>query len=311
MIWKYIALILISAAALLLPSCGHEQQLTLIQIQPSTETFGASNIPVIANAGSNVQLKALGTYIHPPVTKDITNSVVWSSNTPGMVMVNTTGLITATGQACGGTLISATVTTNHSIGNIGSTGAIVTGFMTANVVCFTSSGSGGPVLTVNFPGPGSGRPPAAAGRGDAVPAAHPVASPAASTAASHGPDSRRMPLQAGDFLARVRVPQLHYFAFAQILQAVIRRPHGGQDLAVGGEGGGSKQGMPLGNPRAAQLLAAGHIPLADDVIHARSNESCAISRECNGRHLSVVHGKSSQFLSRGGIPEPDGTVARG
>jgi hypothetical protein len=153
---KCLRLALLVVAALSLPSCGHDQQLTSIEIQPSTETFGASNIPVIANAGSNVQLKALGTYIHPPVTKDITNSVVWFSNTPDMVTVNPTGLITATGQACGGTLVSATVTTNHSVGNIGSTGAIVTGFMTANVVCFTSSGSGGPVLTANFAGNGSG-----------------------------------------------------------------------------------------------------------------------------------------------------------
>jgi hypothetical protein len=156
MIWKSVGLILVSAAVLLLPSCGHEQQLTSISIQPSTETFGASNIPVIDNAGSSVQLKALGTYIHPPVTKDITDSVVWSSNTPGMVTVSPTGLITATGEACGGTLVSATVTTNHSIGNIGSTGAIVTSFMTANVVCFTGSGSGGPLLTANFSGNGSG-----------------------------------------------------------------------------------------------------------------------------------------------------------
>ena len=28
-----------------------------------------------------MQLRALGTYIHPPVTKDITNQVTWESNT--------------------------------------------------------------------------------------------------------------------------------------------------------------------------------------------------------------------------------------
>jgi hypothetical protein len=79
------------------------------------------------------------------------------SNTPDMVTTNSTGLITATGQSCGGTLISATVNTNHSVGNIGSSGAIITGFMTANVVCFTGSGSGGaPILTANFAGTGSG-----------------------------------------------------------------------------------------------------------------------------------------------------------
>jgi hypothetical protein len=119
-----------------LPGCGHDQQLVGITVVPNVETFGATNIPVIANAGAKVQLRALGSYIHPPVTKDITTQVVWSSNTPNMVTVDAGGLITATGNACGGTIISATVTTNHSSGDIPSNGAIVTGTMTANVVCF-------------------------------------------------------------------------------------------------------------------------------------------------------------------------------
>jgi len=120
-----------------LSACGHEQQLVGITVVPTTETFGAANIEVDRNAGANVQLRALGSFIHPPVTKDITNQVIWTSNTPDMVMVNSTGLITATGRACGGTIISATVTTNHSSANISSNGAIVTGTMQANVVCFT------------------------------------------------------------------------------------------------------------------------------------------------------------------------------
>ena len=136
-----------------MPSCGHDQQLVSIAVQPTTETFGAANIPVSADAGATVQLRALGSYIHPPVTKDITNQVQWSSNTPQMVTVNSTGLITVTGLACGGTLISATVTTNSSAGNRSSSGAIVTGTMTANVVCFTGSGQ---LLAVTFMGAGTG-----------------------------------------------------------------------------------------------------------------------------------------------------------
>jgi hypothetical protein len=139
-----------------IPSCGHDQQLVGITVQPTTETFGAANIPVSADAGLSVQLRALGSYIHPPVTKDITDQVTWSSNTPNMVAVSSTGLVAPTGNACGGTIVSATVTTNHSAGNLPSSGALVTGNMTANVVCFTGAGGGGPSLTVNFPGPGSG-----------------------------------------------------------------------------------------------------------------------------------------------------------
>ena len=129
-------LLAVASLLLTLPACGHDQQLVSITIVPAIETFGDANTPVDLDQGLNVQLRALGSYIHPPVTKDITNQVTWVSNTPQMVTVNSTGLITATGLSCGGTIISATVTTNHSEGNISSTGALVTGSMTANVVCF-------------------------------------------------------------------------------------------------------------------------------------------------------------------------------
>jgi hypothetical protein len=134
---KWFKLLLICSAAVVILSCGHDQQLVSINVVPGVETFGASNIPVSQDAGLNVQLKALGGYIHPPVTKDITNQVTCSSNTPQMVTVNSTGQITATGKACGGTIVSATVTKNSSDGGLSSTGALVVGTMTANVICFT------------------------------------------------------------------------------------------------------------------------------------------------------------------------------
>jgi hypothetical protein len=118
-------------------ACGHDQQLESITIIPAVENFGSTKTPVIDDAGLNVQLRALGSYIHPPVTKDITSKVTWTSNTPQMVTVDANGVITATGLACGGTIISATIVTNHSDGAISSTGALVTGSMTANVICPT------------------------------------------------------------------------------------------------------------------------------------------------------------------------------
>lgn len=143
-------LCVIAAASLLLSlsSCARDQELTLITVQPITETFGASNIPVSANAGLNVQLRALGTYIHPPVSKDITNQVTWSSNTPQMVTTNATGLLTATGDTCGNALVSATLSANQG------SGSIVTGYMTATVVCFTGTGPTGPTLIVTIGGTG-------------------------------------------------------------------------------------------------------------------------------------------------------------
>jgi len=148
-----VGLVTTSVLFVSLSSCGRDMQLSTIAIQPPIETFGSTNIPVDLDAGLNVQLRALGNYIQPPVTKDITNQVTWASNDTQMVTVTATGLLTATGQVCGNSLVSATVTTNHS-----SMGAIVTGYMTANVVCFTAGGAGGagPILSVQFAGTGTG-----------------------------------------------------------------------------------------------------------------------------------------------------------
>jgi hypothetical protein len=111
----------------------------------------------------NVQLRALGSYIHPPVTKDITDQVTWASNTPDLATVTATGLLAPAGiDACGGGLISATVNTNSSAGNISSSGAVVTGYMNItidNLVvkgCPGFSGGTQPVLTVAFLGSGGG-----------------------------------------------------------------------------------------------------------------------------------------------------------
>ena len=120
----------------LAPSCGREQELVAITIDPATETYGATNIPVSQDAGLDVQLRAIGSYIHPPVTKDITSQVTWVSNTPNMVMVTSTGVLSATGLACGSAIVSATLKTNNN-GGEDSPGAVVTGNMTATVVCPT------------------------------------------------------------------------------------------------------------------------------------------------------------------------------
>jgi hypothetical protein len=153
------ALVLAALTFLSLASCGRDQELVSIQVQPTSETFGATDIPLSQDAGAQVQLRALGTFIHPPVTKDITSQVTWTSNTPQMMTVDASGLLTVTGGSCGSTLVSGTVTTNKSSGGISSSGALVTGYMTGIVVCFTGTSGGGgsaPSITVNFQGTGSG-----------------------------------------------------------------------------------------------------------------------------------------------------------
>ena len=147
------ALIVTAITLLSLSSCAHNQELVSIQVQPTGETFGASNIPVSQDAGLQVQLRALGTFVHPPVTKDITSQVSWASNDTQMMTVTSSGMLTATGFNCGATLVSATATTNADPAGLSSSGAIVTGYMTGNVVCFTGTG---PTITVSFAGTGSG-----------------------------------------------------------------------------------------------------------------------------------------------------------
>lgn len=153
MVYKWLGLALVCATGITLLSCADPKELQSITIQPGTETFGASNIPVSSLAGATVQLRALGSYIHPPVTKDITDQVTWASNTPSMVTVNSTGLITVTGGPCGGTLISATEQTNKDGSGVSSSGAVVTGYMNANVTCYTGTG---PTVTVQSSGAGAG-----------------------------------------------------------------------------------------------------------------------------------------------------------
>jgi hypothetical protein len=153
---KWLALAVLVAAAISLlsvASCGDPQTLQSITIQPGTETVGAANIPLTQDVGFQVQLSAMGNYLHPPVTKDITNQVTWASNTPQMFAVSATGLLTATAQACGSALVSASLTTNSDGSGVSSSGAVVTGSMTANLVCFTSTG---PTITVDSSGMGAG-----------------------------------------------------------------------------------------------------------------------------------------------------------
>jgi hypothetical protein len=108
-------------AILSLPSCGHDQKLVSIQIQPSTFTF------LTAGLGQSEQLTATGTYIHPPATKDITSQATWSVD-DGVVSVSS-GLVQTVGNgACGGADITASLPEGT-----GGVGNIVNGYATITV----------------------------------------------------------------------------------------------------------------------------------------------------------------------------------
>jgi hypothetical protein len=87
-------------AVLSLPSCGHDQKLVSLQIQPQSFTF-------LTPAGSE-QFTAIATYIHPPATKDVTSQATWKVD-DGVVAMNA-GLVTPSPSlGCGGGTIFATL----------------------------------------------------------------------------------------------------------------------------------------------------------------------------------------------------------
>lgn len=102
--WKWLSVVaLVATASLLLSisSCGHDQQLVAITIQPTSFTFLQPDPALMT------QFKALGTYIHPPATKDITDTVTWQSNTVQIATVSSTGMAAPAGTGCGTANISA------------------------------------------------------------------------------------------------------------------------------------------------------------------------------------------------------------
>ena len=101
---RYIGLamgaLVLAAALLSFPSCGHDQKLVSITIQPSTFTF-------LTQAGTE-QYTATGTYIHPPATKDVTSQATWKVD-DGVVHMSA-GLASPDPLlGCGGGTISASL----------------------------------------------------------------------------------------------------------------------------------------------------------------------------------------------------------
>jgi len=99
--WKWFKLALVCTLWITIPSCGHDQQLVSIAIQPSGFVF--------EGFGAQGQFTALGTYIHPPQTKDITTQVLWKIDVANLATITQTGLVTSTRtDGCGSGDVTAT-----------------------------------------------------------------------------------------------------------------------------------------------------------------------------------------------------------
>jgi len=92
--------LVIFGALLTFPGCGHQQKLVSLQVTPPGFTFA------LPYAGATGQFHAIGTYIHPPATKDVTAQATWRVD-DNVVRVSA-GLVTTTG-GCGSTNVTATM----------------------------------------------------------------------------------------------------------------------------------------------------------------------------------------------------------
>jgi hypothetical protein len=99
--WFGIAALIVTALTLLsLASCARSQKLVGISVSPATATFGG--------VGAQLQFRAIGTYIHPPENKDVTQQAQWSIDSQHLVTINSPGLVTAISD-CGTGNVTASI----------------------------------------------------------------------------------------------------------------------------------------------------------------------------------------------------------
>jgi hypothetical protein len=115
--------LLAAGSFLSLPSCGHDQKLQNITISPAAVTYQSPQ-------SVSAVLKAYGTYIHPPATKDITAEVTWATDVPDMLVLTaiTDGEQVGPNGACGIADVSATAPEGT-----GGAGNIVVGYATMTI----------------------------------------------------------------------------------------------------------------------------------------------------------------------------------
>ena len=145
---KWFSIIALIAAATLLfslSSCGFNQHLLSIDIPEAGGTFGAPDPSLFFD------FTAIGTYIHPPATKDITDLVTWRSDNPQVAQVSNMGVVSPNVN-CGLANISASF--YDSPNDVVSNSVPITVNGPAASGC-TPAGPQ-PILTVDFAGTGTG-----------------------------------------------------------------------------------------------------------------------------------------------------------
>ena len=126
-------------------SCGQDHKLVAIEVQPSAGFNFAS-----PNPAAQGDFTAIGTFVHPPGTADITNQVVWKTDIPQLLTIDQ-GVASPTGAGCGVADVSASL---NSGGNLVVGYSTVTVSDSTNALCPGGSSTLG-VVSVTLTGPGA------------------------------------------------------------------------------------------------------------------------------------------------------------
>lgn len=101
---KCLVVLLVALLSMIL-SCAREEELVSIEVQPSGGL-------IFEGAGAGGQVTALGHFIHPPRTKDISGQVTWRIDIANFATVSSTGFVSySRADGCG----SGNVIATHSI----------------------------------------------------------------------------------------------------------------------------------------------------------------------------------------------------
>ena len=98
---KWLGLVCVCVLVFPVLSCAAGQQLVAVAVTPGSVVF--------EGVGAQVQFTAIGTYVHPPATKDITDQVTWSIDVKFLATITSTGLATATNVCGSGNVIATAV----------------------------------------------------------------------------------------------------------------------------------------------------------------------------------------------------------
>ena len=140
-------------------SCGKDRRLVSITVQPTGFTF------LTPSSTATAVFTAIGTYVHPPGTADISSKVVWKTDVPGLIKFSGSTVSLPSNAGCGIATVSASL---NGGGNLVIAYATVTvndptisicpgGSSTQAVVLVALTGSGSGVVTstpagINCPG---------------------------------------------------------------------------------------------------------------------------------------------------------------